>query len=79
MSVAIIGIEEKLPRTEEVMTDRTGLLRLIVRRGPGLSNLCRLLIGRKALPDNSIHIPLRGEDRKQRVFPPEMSERLPSS
>jgi len=48
-------------RADEARTDRTGLRRLIARRGPGLPNLCRLLVVRTALPENPIHLMLGGE------------------
>ena len=48
-------------RTDEARTDRTGLCRLIARRGPGLPNLCRLLVGRHALPEHPAHLTLGGD------------------
>jgi len=41
--------------------DLTELRRSIARRGPGLANLYRLLIGRNALPEHPVHITLGGE------------------
>jgi hypothetical protein len=44
-----------------VRTDLIGLRRSIARRGPGPANLCRLLIGRNVLQENSVHITLGGD------------------
>ena len=41
---------------DERRTDRSGLLWLRARRGPCLPNLCRLLVGRNALPENPVHL-----------------------
>ena len=55
------GQPRKAARADEARKDRSGLLRLIARGGPGLSNFCRLLIGRNALPENPLHITLDGD------------------
>jgi len=48
----------QLPRAGEARTDQTGLRRLIAHRGPGLPNLCRLVVGGHARPEPSLHITL---------------------
>ena len=60
----------------EARTDRTGLLRLRSRRGPGLPTLCRLLVGRNALPEHPLYITLDRESRRRWVFPLIMSGRF---
>lgn len=48
-------------RADEARADLTRLLRLRARRGPGLSNLSGLLVGRHALPEHPIHLTLGGD------------------
>jgi hypothetical protein len=45
---------------DEAGMDWAGLVRSIARRGPGLSNLCHLLVGRHALPEHPVHGTLGG-------------------
>ncbi len=45
--------------------NRTGSLRLIARQEPDLPNLCRLLVGCNALPENLLHITLGGATTHQ--------------
>ena len=66
-------------RVDKARTDLTGLLWLIARRGPGLPNLCRLLVGRNALPEHPIHITLGGEaSTSETPMRYEIASRLPS-
>jgi hypothetical protein len=52
--------EYKLVRAGGARTDLTRFRRAIVRRGPSLPNLVRLLVGRNALPEHPAHITLGG-------------------
>ena len=56
------GTEETLPRISLARIDLDGFRRLIARRGPGLTNLGRLPVGRHVLPEHPIHITLGGDD-----------------